>query len=78
MSTVKHVRLDKFLSDRTAFSRSEIKQKLRRGDVKVNGETIRRPEFKISPDDDDISFQGQQENREVFRYYMLNKPAGVV
>lgn len=78
MSTVKHVRLDKFLSDRTAFSRSEIKQKLRRGDVKVNGETIRRPEFKISPDDDDISFQGQQVNREVFRYYMLNKPAGVV
>lgn len=72
------IRLDKFLADRTEFSRSQIKQKLKKNAVTVNGETISSAEYKINPKEDEICFEGNILNGGRYFYYMLNKPAGVV
>ena len=45
------MRLDKFLSESTPFSRKEIKQLIKAGAVEVNGEKAQRPEQKTSDED---------------------------
>lgn len=72
------IRLDKFLADRTEFSRSQIKQKLKKELVTVNGRIITSPEYKIAPDIDQVCFDSKELSYSKFSYYMLNKPAGVV
>lgn len=54
----KQVRLDKFLADAGAGTRSQVKGFLKKGLVTVNGEPARKPEQKISPETDLIVFQG--------------------
>lgn len=72
------VRLDKFLCDCQMGSRSQIKDWIRLGLVKVNGEVIKKPEQKIDENTDEVFLRERVcENRSLV-YYMLNKPAGVV
>lgn len=72
------IRLDKFLADRTEFSRSQIKQKLKNGVVTVNGELVSSAEYKVNIETDEVSFEGNILNSSKYFYYMLNKPSGVV
>lgn len=72
------LRLDKFLCDVKAGSRSQVKGYLKQGLVKVNGETIKRPEYKVDEDKDVVSFQGKEITYRKYVYYMLNKPKGAV
>lgn len=72
------IRLDKFLADTGQGTRSEVKQKLKQGRVKVNEEIVKKPETKINPDMDKISIDGKSLHFQQFQYYMLHKPAGVV
>ena len=44
----KKVRLDKFLTQAAELTRSEAKQKIKKGSVTVNEELIKKPEVKIS------------------------------
>ena len=74
----KQVRLDKFLADAGAGTRSQVKSFLKKGLVTVNGEPARKPEQKISPETDLIVFQGTVLSYTEFYYYMLNKPSGYV
>lgn len=74
----KLIRLDKFLADRTEFSRSQIKQKLKNGCVTVNGNITKTSDYKINPDADIVAFMGEELDCSDYFYYMLNKPAGVV
>lgn len=74
----KQVRLDKFLADAGAGTRSQVKGFLKKGLVTVNGEPARKPEQKISPETDLIVFQGTALSYTEFYYYMLNKPSGYV
>lgn len=74
----KQVRLDKFLADAGAGTRSQVKGFLKKGLVTVNGEPVRKPEQKISPETDLIVFQGTVLSYTEFYYYMLNKPSGYV
>ncbi|MEI3176246.1 MULTISPECIES: pseudouridine synthase [unclassified Candidatus Paralachnospira] len=74
----KQVRLDKFLADAGAGTRSQVKGFLKKGLVTVNGEPARKPEQKISPETDLIVFQGTVLSYTEFYYYMLNKPSGYV
>lgn len=74
----KQVRLDKFLADAGAGTRSQVKGFLKKGLVTVNGEPARKPEQKISPEIDLIVFQGTVLSYTEFYYYMLNKPSGYV
>ncbi len=75
----KAVRLDKFLADAGAGTRSEVKKFIQKGQVQVNGETVRRPEQKVQPDTDRVSLLGEMLGaHEEFVYFLLHKPAGCV
>ena len=75
---MKTVRLDKFLSDNTALSRSQIRVTVKRGNVAVNGVIIRDFGAKISPETDNIQLDNVVINNKEFIYLMLNKPSGVI
>ena len=49
---MKDLRLDKFLTEMGKGSRSQVKTYISKGRVTVNGEIIKRPEYKISPEKD--------------------------
>ena len=42
----KPVRLDKFLADAGAGTRSEVKKYIQKGQVQVNGKSVKKPELK--------------------------------
>lgn len=72
------LRLDKFLCDANLGSRSQVKAFLKQGMVKVNGEVIKKPDFKVKEEQDKVTFQGKEVTYQKYVYYMLNKPKGVV
>ena len=72
------MRLDKFLSEMATESRSELKKMIKKGLVKVNGETVKDPSIHIDENIDEISLNGKIIEYKKFVYYMLNKPQGVV
>ena len=73
---MKDLRLDKFLTEMGKGSRSQVKTYISKGRVTVNGEIIKRPEYKISPEKDIVNLEGEKVNYSQWEYYMLNKPAG--
>ncbi|MCD8023502.1 MAG: rRNA pseudouridine synthase [Lachnospiraceae bacterium] len=52
------IRLDKFLTQTLHKTRSEVKRELKKGTVLVNGEAENRPERKVNPETDQISWLG--------------------
>ena len=50
----KAVRLDKFLADAGAGTRSEVKKYIQKGKVQVNGVPVKIPEIKVSEEDEII------------------------
>ena len=75
----KAVRLDKFLADSGAGTRTEVKKLIQKGMVQVNGETAKKPELKVDPERDVVEFGGERLGaRAEFVYYLLHKPAGYV
>ena len=55
---MKPIRLDKYLADMGAGSRSQLRQEIRKGLVQVNGETAKTPDQKINPDQDQVAGKG--------------------
>ena len=75
----KAVRLDRFLADSGAGTRTEVKKLIQKGMVQVNGEKVKKPELKIDPETDVVEFGGEHIGaRAEFVYYLLHKPAGYV
>lgn len=72
------IRLDKFISERTEYSRSQIKQLASRGEIKLNNTTVKKSDLKIDPDSDTVSVSGKIISSQRFRYILLNKPQGYV
>ena len=72
------MRLDKFLCEMGVGTRSEVKACLKKGQVTVNGEIIKKPEVKIDENNDIICYLGQTLAYEAVQYFLLNKPAGCV
>ena len=70
-------RLDKLLTQSGLYSRSEARELIRSGRVSVDGETLRRREVKAA-EDAAVFVDGEEVNCSLCRYFMLNKPAGVV
>ena len=70
------MRLDKYLTEMGIGSRSEVKQGIRKGFARVNGETAVRPEFKVD-EKDRVTWKGTPVDFVAYEYIMLNKPAGV-
>ena len=72
------VRLDKVLSELGVASRRELKQIIRSGRVSVNGQTVTEPEKHIDPEKDELCLDGAALRLRRFRYFMMDKPAGVL
>ena len=72
------MRLDKFLSELGKATRSEGGKLIRSGKVSVNGTVIKKPDFKIDPENDKITLLGETLSYKKFTYIMLNKPDGYV
>ena len=72
------MRLDKYLSNTTGESRSKIKDILKAGRVKVNEATVKEAQMKITPGEDIVLLDSKEVVYEKFRYYLLNKPAGLI
>ena len=72
------IRLDKYLCEMEAGTRSEVKAFIKKGRVTVNGETAKAPEQKVDETRDTVTLDGHSFSYQKFFYYMLHKPAGVV
>ena len=70
-------RLDKLLAQSGLYSRSEARDLIRARRVSVGGEIASKPEQKCA-DSAEIRVDGAPVNCERFRYFMLDKPAGVL
>lgn len=74
----KMTRLDKFLADAGAGTRSEVKKMIQKGNVQINGQTVKKPEQKVN-DRDVVLLNGENISAAPeFVYYLLHKPAGYV
>ena len=71
------MRLDKYLADCGAGTRSEIKKLIRAGAVQVAGMAKIKPETQIDPETAEVCLMGQPVVYRQFIYLLLNKPAGV-
>jgi len=71
------VRLDRYISNASDYSRSQVKQLVRQGLVELNGLPASNP-GEIVSDNDQVCVDGIAIHTPGPRYLMLNKPAGVV
>ncbi|MGM0237559.1 pseudouridine synthase [Enterococcus sp. AZ103] len=72
------MRLDKFLSEVGLGSRKEVKQLIKKGQVKVNQVVVKSDKTQVDPEKDQIAFLDAPLIYQEFYYYVLNKPAGVI
>jgi 16S rRNA pseudouridine516 synthase len=72
------LRLDKYLADMGIGSRSEIKEWIRKGRIKLNEAVCNKPESKVMIGVDQVSFDNRLVGYVQNQYIMLHKPAGVV
>ena len=72
------MRLDKFFSQTGTLTRSQAQKQLKLGKVTVNGETIKKADYKVDPDKDEIRYNEDKIVYRRFVYIMTNKPRGVV
>lgn len=71
-------RLDKFISERTEYTRSVIKQLVKGGRVLVDGSKARTADMRIIPGENTVAVDGAEIRESRYRYILLNKPAGYV
>ncbi len=70
-------RLDKYLADMKAGSRSEVKVMIRKGRVSVNGVIVCDAGYKVLKNDA-VLLDGKSFEYTSVEYIMLNKPAGIL
>lgn len=68
-------RMDKLLSDTGRWSRKEAKELIRKGQVLVNGKTVRKPEEKADPEQAQMTVCGEVVPWQAKCYLLLHKPA---
>ena len=72
------MRLDKFLTEMGLGTRSEVKKILKTKQITVNGEIVTKPETKVEPENDQISYKGEPVTYCEYEYYLFYNPAGCV
>ena len=75
---MKQMRLDKYLCELGIGTRSEVKNKIKKGLVQVEGVSKITPQYKIDLDKDKVYYNGKLLCYAEYEYYMLNKPKGCV
>ena len=71
-------RLDKILANLGYGTRKEVKQLVKNGNVKVDGEIIKKSDIKIDPEKNEIEIYGEKVSFKKYVYLMMNKPQGVI
>ena len=71
-------RLDKVLAATGRWSRREVKQLVRQGQVRVNGAAVTSAEEKVELETAVITVGGEPVRLQKYTYVMLHKPAGVL
>ncbi len=75
----KRIRLDKFLADAGEGTRSQVKKKIMAGNVCVNGEPVRKTDYKVDPENDHVTVEGRIITAAPeYCCFLLNKPAGYI
>ena len=74
----KKTRLDKFLCDSLNMTRKEAKEAVKKGKAVINREVVKKSEYKVDPEQDQVEFDHEPVQFEQFHYLMLHKPQGVV
>ena len=72
------VRLQKVLAAAGLGSRRSCEELISEGRVEVDRQVVKKLGTKVNPDEQEIKVDGQQIARPTLRYYILNKPAGVL
>ena len=75
------MRLDKFLSDNCDqghYSRKQLKQLIRQGEVRVNGEVVKQAQYQLDSERDRIELASEIVEAFRYRYFMLNKPQAII
>ena len=72
------MRLDKFLANSGIGSRSEVKNYIRKGRIKVDGEIAKSSSLIIDENINKISFDDEIIDYHEFYYVLINKPKGYV
>ena len=70
------IRLDKFLSEASPYSRRDVRGLVKRGAVSVNGVPAKAPDMKVNENQDVICVNGEHVIYRKFIYLMMNKPQG--
>ncbi|MDE6797013.1 MAG: pseudouridine synthase [Ruminococcus sp.] len=72
------MRIDRFISERSEYTRSEIKNLVSKKLVSADGIIIKKSDVKINPDTVKVIVNGNEIRNQKFRYIIINKPAGYV
>lgn len=72
------MRLDKFISSQTSFSRSECRKLIQTGRVRVEGLNWVNADTKIDVNNSNVFVDGNAITFKEYVYYVMNKPAGVL
>lgn len=78
MTMGEKMRIDKLLSNMGRGSRTEVKEALKNGWIKVNGVTVKSAKDKVDVEQDDIFYLGEKITYQKYTYLMLHKPDGVI
>lgn len=70
------MRLDKFLSEASPYSRKEVRGLVKRSAITVNGAVAKNADMKVDETKDTVCVNGETILYRKFIYLMLNKPQG--
>lgn len=71
-------RIDKILAAQTGMTRKEAHKVIASGAVAVDGNVVKSKDFKVNPETQSITLSGNPIGYKKNRYFLLNKPAGVL
>lgn len=69
------MRLDKYLADMKIGTRSEVKELIKKGNIKINDQVVKKTDYKVE-DCDIIKYNDEQVDYVEYEYIILNKPQG--
>jgi pseudouridine synthase len=73
------MKIQHFLNKETAYSLRQVIELIKKGQVKINGQIIYKPQHEINPNRDIIQLKNQQINHSTtYYYYKFNKPKDVI
>ena len=69
------MRLDKYLADMKIGTRSQVKELIKKGHIKINGQVVKKSDYKVESSDI-IKYDDEQVDYVEYEYIILNKSQG--